>query len=192
MNFRTLAISVLLAGSAVAAQAQNVLTGDTRAACEATMCLMAPGTPPHECDPALQRYFSISHRKWRDTANARANFLNQCPKQDSGKLQELVTKTRRATDTDEPDEPVIRDIASMTPAEIRAEIASLWSAASGLCSAVLTLSNKFRVCHQQYGDAGCQTELDAFKIIQGMLMSRKSRIDDLARALGEDPPYCPG
>lgn len=58
--------------------AQEVLTGDTRLACEAVLCL-ATGTRPNECTPSLQRYFSISYRKLSDTIRGRINFLNLCP-----------------------------------------------------------------------------------------------------------------
>ena len=60
------------------ASAQEILTGDTRLACEAILCL-ATGTQPSECTPSLSRYFSISHRKLSDTIRARINFLNLCP-----------------------------------------------------------------------------------------------------------------
>jgi hypothetical protein len=60
------------------ASAQNVLTGDTRLACEALLCL-ASGTRPNECMPSLQKYFSISYRKFSDTIRGRVNFLNLCP-----------------------------------------------------------------------------------------------------------------
>ncbi len=54
------------------------LTGDTRLACEATLCL-ASGTRPNECMPSLQKYFSISFRKVSDTLRGRVNFLKLCP-----------------------------------------------------------------------------------------------------------------
>ena len=53
-------------------------TGDTRLACEAVLCL-ASGTRPSECAPSLNRYFSISARKLKDTIKKRANFLKLCP-----------------------------------------------------------------------------------------------------------------
>ena len=56
----------------------DLLTGDTRLACEAILCL-STGTRPGECSPSLHRYFSISHRKLSDTIRARGNFLNLCP-----------------------------------------------------------------------------------------------------------------
>jgi len=58
--------------------AQQVLEGDTRLACEAILCL-ASGTQPSECSPSIQRYFSIRHKKFSDTLKARNGFLNLCP-----------------------------------------------------------------------------------------------------------------
>ena len=67
-----------LGETAATASAQEVLTGDTRLACEAILCL-STGTQPGECTPSLRRYFSISHRKLSDTIRGRINFLNLCP-----------------------------------------------------------------------------------------------------------------
>lgn len=60
---------------------QQVLTGDTRLACEAILCLSS-GLRPGECTPSLQRYFGISLKKLSDTLRARANFLRLCPVSD--------------------------------------------------------------------------------------------------------------
>ena len=60
------------------ASAQDVLTGDTRLACEAILCL-ASGTRPSECAPSLRKYFSITARKMSDTIKKRKNFLDLCP-----------------------------------------------------------------------------------------------------------------
>jgi len=60
------------------ANAQDVLTGDTRLACEAILCLSS-GTRPHECSTSIKRYFSIHKRKLSDTLKARLNFLKLCP-----------------------------------------------------------------------------------------------------------------
>ncbi len=69
----------------------GVLTGDTRLACEAIMCL-ASGTRPAECSSSLSRYFSISFSDWRDTIQGRINFLNLCPgAQVSGEMSGLVS-----------------------------------------------------------------------------------------------------
>ena len=81
MKKKLFAIAALVAAlgtSAGSASAQEVLTGDPRLACEAVLCL-ASGTRPSECAPSLNRYFSISARKLKDTIKKRANFLKLCP-----------------------------------------------------------------------------------------------------------------
>lgn len=56
----------------------GILTGDTRTACEAILCL-ATGSQPSECTPPLKKYFSIRAKKWKDTLKARTDFLKLCP-----------------------------------------------------------------------------------------------------------------
>ncbi|KAA3682647.1 hypothetical protein E3U40_09795 [Campylobacter fetus subsp. venerealis] len=51
------------------------LTGDTKLACEALLCLSS-GTRPSECSPSLNRYFSIKEKKWKDTIKARVSNWN--------------------------------------------------------------------------------------------------------------------
>ena len=74
----SLVVAIAAFGSVGTASAQEVLTGDTRLACEAVLCL-ASGTRPSECAPSLNRYFSITARKFKDTLKKRRNFLNLCP-----------------------------------------------------------------------------------------------------------------
>lgn len=81
--------SVCLALPAAPALAQNVLTGDTRLACEAILCLLA-NTRPHECTASLQRYFSIRYRYWSNTLQARRDFLNQCPRGEDRNTSSVV------------------------------------------------------------------------------------------------------
>lgn len=69
-------ISALILASSL--NANDMLTGDARLACEAILCLSS-GTRPSECSPSINKYFSIKHRKWSDTVNARRNFLKLCP-----------------------------------------------------------------------------------------------------------------
>jgi hypothetical protein len=76
--FALAALVAALGSTATTASAQDVLTGDTRLACEAILCL-ATGTRPSECAPSLRRYFSISHRRLSDTIRGRVNFLKLCP-----------------------------------------------------------------------------------------------------------------
>lgn len=61
----------------------EMLTGDTKLACEAIMCLSTPSSRPTECEPSLQRYFSITAKKAGDQARKRQNFLDQCPQDQS-------------------------------------------------------------------------------------------------------------
>jgi len=76
--FTLAALMVALGSTAGPASAQELLTGDTRLACEAVLCLSS-GTRPGECSPSLERYFGIKKRKLSDTIRARLNFLNLCP-----------------------------------------------------------------------------------------------------------------
>ena len=74
----SLALAAAAASIPTTAGAEEALTGDTRLACEAILCL-STGTRPGECSPSLHRYFSISHRNLSDTIRARGNFLKLCP-----------------------------------------------------------------------------------------------------------------
>ena len=79
MKLKRLALTAALGASMTApAMAQELLTGDTRLACEAILCL-ATGQQPSECTPSLRRYFSISYKKLSDTIKGRINFLELCP-----------------------------------------------------------------------------------------------------------------
>ncbi|EAI7853119.1 conjugal transfer protein TrbM [Campylobacter coli] len=69
--------------------ADDVLTGDTRLACEAILCLSS-GTRPGECSSSLARYFSIKFKKPWETVNARRAFLNLCPVQNDANIEDLV------------------------------------------------------------------------------------------------------
>ena len=60
------------------ANADDFLTGNTKLACEAILCL-STGNRPSECSPSIHKYFSINHKKISDTIKARRNFLNLCP-----------------------------------------------------------------------------------------------------------------
>lgn len=79
-------LAAAMLGAAPAAFADDVLTGDTRLACEAVLCLSS-GDRPSECAPSIKRYFSIRHKKLGDTLKARRNFLKMCPARNvSGKF----------------------------------------------------------------------------------------------------------
>lgn len=66
----------------------DLLTGDTKLACEAILCLSS-GTRPSECNPSLQRYFGIHHKKPHKTIQARQDFLNLCPTSGEKGIKEL-------------------------------------------------------------------------------------------------------
>lgn len=58
--------------------AVDVLTGDTRLACEALLCLAASHRPS-ECGQAIRRYLSIKATRPDKLITKRLNFLNLCP-----------------------------------------------------------------------------------------------------------------
>lgn len=70
------------------AQAEE-LTGDTKLACEALLCLSS-GTRPSECNESIRKYFSIKHKRMHKTLSARRDFLNLCPRDQSQNMNSLV------------------------------------------------------------------------------------------------------
>lgn len=83
-------IGLLFTSNAIAENLkQELLTGDTRLACEAILCLSS-GDRPSECKPSLDRYFSIHHRKMKDTISARRDFLRKCPASNEFGMHDLT------------------------------------------------------------------------------------------------------
>jgi hypothetical protein len=79
----------------ILAHSGGTLTGSTKLACEAILCL-STGSPPGECSPSLKRYFSIDLKKFKDTIKERGKFLNLCPSADSsGDMRSLVKAIAR-------------------------------------------------------------------------------------------------
>ena len=101
MKFIASMALVATLGAAAPSQAQQVLTGDTRFACEAMLCL-ASGQRPDECTPSLQRYFSIKFRKFNDTQRARSSFLNLCPASNVQNVGQIVAANPPDPDPPEP------------------------------------------------------------------------------------------
>lgn len=91
MSFKILPLAVVffLGFSGQTANAQE-LTGDTRLACEAVLCLSS-STRPGECAPSLARYFGIKFDKPWDTIKARIEFLNLCPAHSEPGMPSLIT-----------------------------------------------------------------------------------------------------
>ena len=80
--------AVLISHSIASPVETESLTGDTKLACEAILCLSS-GTRPSECNPSIQRYFSIHRKRMSDTIKARRDFLNLCPTSGDKGVQEL-------------------------------------------------------------------------------------------------------
>lgn len=81
-------VFALLASLIMATARAEIFTGDTRLACEAILCL-STGNRPSECAPSINRFFSISFRKWSKTLRARRNFLSLCPDMGAADMQQL-------------------------------------------------------------------------------------------------------
>ncbi len=91
----TVVFAVALTAWISSVNAEEVMTGDTRLACEALLCLSS-GTRPSECAPSLSRYFGINKRKFSDTIRARLNFLKLCPvSNQTPEMQSLVSAISR-------------------------------------------------------------------------------------------------
>ena len=128
MKFIASMALVATLGAAVPSQAQQVLTGDTRFACEALLCL-ASGQRPDECTPSLQRYFSIKLRRFNDTQRARSSFLNLCPASTAQNVGQIVAANPPDPDPPEPTPTVTSTttststpVAAMTKDQVRAQI----------------------------------------------------------------------
>lgn len=85
MKNKLLGVLMLTAFFAANTQAEDVFTGQKKAACEAIMCL-STGSPPHECKDSLKKYFKVMIKTSlgainpKETLKARKNFLKMCPK----------------------------------------------------------------------------------------------------------------
>jgi hypothetical protein len=94
-NLLVAALSIALTAPALASgvmaneeipKASELLTGDTKLACEAILCLSS-GTRPSECSPSLRRYFGINTKH---TIRDRINFLNMCPTSKENGMGDLI------------------------------------------------------------------------------------------------------
>lgn len=78
------------------AKAEDVLTGEKRLACEATLCLTQNAGRPDECQESIKKYFAIKIKKAgsldpKKTLEARKNFLKLCPKVDEEIIDSVNT-----------------------------------------------------------------------------------------------------
>ena len=138
MKFVASMALVATLGATAPSQAQQVLTGDTRFACEALLCLTS-GQRPDECTPSLQRYFSIKLRRFNDTQRARSSFLNLCPASTAQNVGQIVAANPPDPDPPEPTPTATSTttststpVTAMTRDQVRAGIEQLlpqWNAA---------------------------------------------------------------
>ena len=90
MEVRKLLLAVAFSSIVVpVSEAQGLLSGDQKDACEAILCLSS-GQRPDQCEPPIRRYFSIQHRRISDTLQARKDFLDLCPKGGDPQMNTLV------------------------------------------------------------------------------------------------------
>lgn len=85
----TAATAASLLSAMSPAYAEDLLTGDKKLACEATLCLSS-GDRPSECNESIHKYFSIRHKKMHKTLEERRNFLKQCPANNENNMSSLV------------------------------------------------------------------------------------------------------
>ena len=77
--------------------ADDLLTGDTRLACEAILCLSS-SSRPSECAASLKKYYSLRAKKWHQTVTKRKNFLKLCPLSDGEVDIDSIASTRDSCD----------------------------------------------------------------------------------------------
>jgi len=90
LNVRSFIVAVSVSALAsFSVRADMVLTGDTKLACEALMCLTS-SIRPEECRPSIEKFFSIQHKHIWDTLRGRTNLLDLCPtSSSSSEMREL-------------------------------------------------------------------------------------------------------
>lgn len=127
MKLKSLIAAMALAATAAAplsASAQDALTGDTKLACEAILCLASP-TRPQECAAAIAKYFSISLRRFSQTMRARKNFLSLCPRVDPGTVEYVANSNPPEPDPPEPDPSTPGPVVPMDKQQVIDRIAVL-------------------------------------------------------------------
>lgn len=147
------------------ASAQGALTGDTKLACEAIMCLASP-TRPAECTAAIAKYFSISLRRFSSTLQARKNFLSLCPRVDRSTVEQVVNSNPPEPDPPEPDPvPMPTPVTPLDRAQIEARIAELlpiWEAQTALSSAARNVVEQCVLREGRVQDGFCGPEMEDY------------------------------
>lgn len=69
------------------------LNDDEKDACSALLCLAGSASQRgSDCNPPLDRYYSIKKKKLSDTLDARRSFLRICPKSDTDPTLSLMVR----------------------------------------------------------------------------------------------------
>ena len=92
MKIRALAMGLgllLVTGITPVTASDGLISGLPRLACETILCL-STGSPPTECNPALNYFYSLDAKKWKDILKLRMNFLSLCPSSGEPGMPSLV------------------------------------------------------------------------------------------------------
>lgn len=163
MKLRALIAATVFAAAAsvpITASAQDVLTGDTKLACEAILCLASP-TRPDECTAAIAKYFSISLRRFSSTLRARKNFLSLCPRVDPSTVEQVVNSNPPEPDPSQTPTPV----TPLNRAHIEARIAELvpiWEAQTALNTAARNGLDQCGLRDGRVQDGYCGPEMEDY------------------------------
>jgi hypothetical protein len=168
MKLKALIAATVLAAIASApftASAQDALTGDTKLACEAVLCLASP-TRPAECAAAIAKYFSISLRRFSSTLRARKNFLSLCPRVDPSAVEQVVNSNPPEPDPPEPDPvPTPTPVTPFNKAQIETRIAELvpiWEAQVALSTAARDVVEQCVLGNGRVQDGFCGPEMEDY------------------------------
>ncbi|HGJ5866226.1 MAG TPA: TrbM/KikA/MpfK family conjugal transfer protein [Arsenophonus nasoniae] len=103
MNRLLFTVCAVLTGLSFYASAEDELTGDTKLACEAILCL-STNTRPTECAPSIRKFFSIHASKPWKTIQERKNFLALCPSSKDNGMPEYKDLLANNAEKCSPDE----------------------------------------------------------------------------------------
>ena len=94
-----------------AAENIQTLQGDVKLACEAILCLSS-SIQPAECNPSINRFYSIVRSSYSATVAARLAFLRQCPvgavTVQMASLTDVISKAYDRCDADHLNQHLVR------------------------------------------------------------------------------------
>lgn len=91
--FKIAVICLALCSMSQVSHAVDELTGDTKTACEALLCLSSPkdAAKMPECHPPLNKFYSIRAKKAHETLKKRRNFLKLCPDSNEDSINQALS-----------------------------------------------------------------------------------------------------